>query len=49
MKQNVNNVVAVLLAKVARGVVKANVNSCCMYVMYQPKLPAGAEKMKKGN
>lgn len=49
MKKNVKNAAAVLLAKAAKGVVKANVNSCCTYVIYQSKLPEGAEKLKKGN
>ena len=38
---------ASVLASTAKKVVSANVNSCCMYVMYQPKLPAGAEKLKR--
>ena len=38
---------ASVLARTAKKVVSANVNSCCMYVMYQPKLPEGAEKLKR--
>ena len=38
---------ASVLARTAKKVVSANVDSCCMYVMYQPKLPAGAEKLKR--
>lgn len=35
------------IASLALGVASANANSCCMYVMYQPKLPRGVEKLKK--
>ncbi len=32
---------------IALKVVKSNVNSACMFVAYQPKLPEGAEKLRK--
>lgn len=35
--------IAVLAFKTAA----ANVNSCCMYVMYQPQLPKEVEKLKR--
>lgn len=35
------------LATFALSVASANVNSCCMYVMHQPPIPKGAEKLKK--
>ena len=35
------------LAKAAKAVVSSNVNSACIFVAYQPKLPKGAEKLRK--
>lgn len=35
------------VAALALSVASANVNSCCMYVMHQPQMPKGAEKLKK--
>lgn len=34
------------IASFAIMIVTSTVNSCCMYVMYQPKLPKSAEKFK---
>ena len=36
-----------LLKRAAEKVVYDNVNSACLLVCYQPKLPLGAEKFKK--
>lgn len=36
-----------MVAKVSEAVVKANVNSTCVFVAHQPKLPKGAEKFRK--
>jgi cyclic lactone autoinducer peptide len=36
-----------LVASLALMVTIANVNSSCMFVMHQPKLPKGAEKLRK--
>jgi len=35
------------IGKTAYQVVKKNVNSTCIYSIYQPKLPKGAEKLRK--
>lgn len=39
--------IAVVIAKCAKKVAEANVNSCCMYVMYQPELPKSVKRLKK--
>ncbi|ARE65180.1 hypothetical protein ADH76_06785 [Enterocloster clostridioformis] len=35
------------IAAMALKMASANVNSCCMYVMHQPRIPEKAEKLKK--
>lgn len=35
------------IAKSARKITEKNVNSCCMYLAYQEKLPAESYKLKK--
>lgn len=37
----------IVMAKAAESVVKTNVNSACIFVAHQPKLPKGAEKFRK--
>lgn len=37
----------IAVAKAAESVVKTNVNSTCIFVAHQPKLPKGAEKFRK--
>lgn len=37
----------VLVAKSAKAVVTANANSSCIFVVHQPKMPAGAKKLRK--
>jgi len=36
-----------LIATLALMVTAANVNQVCMIIMHQPKLPEGAEKLRK--
>lgn len=36
-----------VIASLALMVTIANANSSCMFVMHQPKLPKGAEKLRK--
>ena len=36
-----------VIAALALMVTAANVNQACMVVMHQPKLPEGAEKLRK--
>lgn len=36
-----------LLASIALAVVTANVNSACIFMIHQPKLPEGAKKLRK--
>ncbi len=35
------------IAAAAKMATTANVNSACMFVVHQPKLPKGAEKLRK--
>ncbi len=35
------------VAAAAKMATTANVNSACMFVAYQPKLPKGTEKLRK--
>lgn len=35
------------IAAAAKTATSANVNSACYFFMYQPKLPKGAEKLRK--
>ena len=48
MKQKGNFIVS-CMAFLALQVAKANVNSCCMYVMYQPPIPKELMSLKKEN
>lgn len=41
------NLVKRAIAAVAKMATSANVNSACNFVVYQPKLPKGAEKLRK--
>ncbi|MCM1488502.1 MAG: cyclic lactone autoinducer peptide [Firmicutes bacterium] len=41
------NVAKRAIASAAKMAVTANVNSACHFVAYQPKLPKGAEKLRK--
>jgi len=36
-----------VVAKAAKAIVSANINSTCIFVAHQPKLPKGAEKLRK--
>lgn len=38
-----------MTAKLALTVTSMNVNAACGWVMHQPRLPKGAEKLKKQN
>ena len=35
------------IASAAKAATSANVNSACAFVIHQPKLPKGAEKLRK--
>lgn len=37
-----------VLALAALTVTKSSVNSYCLFFMYEPELPVGAERLKKG-
>ena len=41
------NIVKRVIAKAAMMATTANVNSACFFVIHQPKLPKGAEKLRK--
>lgn len=41
------NIVKKAIAVAAKMATTANVNSACHFVVYQPKLPKGAEKLRK--
>ena len=41
------NIVKKTIAAAAKMAAIANVNSACHFVAYQPKLPKGAEKLRK--
>lgn len=45
--KNISKKIASCVASLALKTATANVNSCCMYVMYQPKLPKEALKLKR--
>ena len=48
MKSNkTKNIVKKAVAAAARMATSANVNSACHFVIYQPKLPKGAEKLRQ--
>lgn len=35
------------MASTAMAVTKSSVNSLCMFIMYEPELPKGSERLKK--
>lgn len=41
------NIIKRAIAAAAKMATSANVNSVCNFVVYQPKLPKGAEKLRK--
>ncbi len=41
------NIAKRVIAKAAIMATTANVNSACFFVIHQPKLPKGAEKLRK--
>ena len=41
------NIVATVLEKVSRNSVKMAADSRCMYVLHQPKQPAGMKEFRK--
>lgn len=41
------NLIKKTIAVAARMATTANVNSACNFAVYQPKLPKGAEKLRK--
>lgn len=43
----IGSIVKRAIAAVAKTATAANVNSSCNFVIYQPKLPKGAEKLRK--
>ncbi len=46
-KGSKTNIVKKAIAAAAKMATTANVNSACHFVIYQPKLPKGAEKLRK--
>lgn len=38
---------ATCIASLALASATVSANSCCMYVMYQPRLPESVEKLKR--
>lgn len=47
MEKKQNNKAAVILEKVARKSVKMSADSRCMYILHQPKQPAGMKEFTK--
>lgn len=47
MSKKQTNIVAIVLEKVARNSVKMAADSRCMYVLHQPKQPAGMKEFYK--
>lgn len=45
--KKISDVAISCMASFALRVAKNNANSCCMYVMHQPKLPETVKKLKK--
>jgi cyclic lactone autoinducer peptide len=45
--KKISDVAISCIASFALRVAKNNANSCCMYVMYQAKLPETVKKLKK--
>ena len=45
--EKVSKKVMSCIAALALKTASANVNSCCMYVMHQPKVPKELDKLKK--
>lgn len=41
------NKLGVMVAKAALKVTEGNVNSTCMLLIHQPKLPKGSDKLRK--
>lgn len=46
-KKDSKNVVKKAIAAAAKMATSVNVNSACAFVIHQPKLPKGAEKLRK--
>lgn len=46
-KKNKMNITKKAIAVAAKMATTANVNSACHFVIHQPKLPKGAEKLRK--
>ena len=47
MSKKQANIAATILEKVARNSVKMAADSRCMYVLHQPKQPAGMKEFRK--
>ena len=47
LKNNIIFKFAGIIASLALMVTVANVNSVCMFIMHQPKLPEGADKLRR--
>lgn len=47
MSKKQTNIVAMVFEKVARNSVKMAADSRCMYVLHQPKQPAGMKEFRK--
>lgn len=46
-KEKMGKMLAKGVAAVAKEVTRSNVNTACSFIIYQPKLPKAAEKLKK--
>ncbi len=42
-----NNTILKIIAKLSHQVTSYNVNSACMFMVHQPKLPIGSKKLRK--
>lgn len=40
-------IIGKVIAAIAIAITTFNINTCCMFVMHQPKLPDGADKLRK--
>lgn len=47
MSKKQTNIAATVLEKVARKSVKVAADSRCMYILHQPKQPAGMKEFRK--
>lgn len=47
MSKKQTNITATILEKVARNSVKMAADSRCMYILHQPKQPAGIREFRK--